>query len=558
MNSNELRKKFIEFFLKRDHKLVPPSSLVPENDPSVLFTTAGMQQFKRYYTQPNEAPAKNIVTIQPCFRTSDIEEVGDDTHLTFFEMLGNFSFGGYGKKEAIESGYDFITKELQIDPARVWASVFSGDEKNARDSESAKILEEMGIKLKEHPREDNFWGPTGDEGPCGPTVEFYVDDVEIWNLVFNEYYKNSDGSYRRLRNLGVDTGMGLERTLVVVNNSNNVFETNLFSLLIRKLEELSGKNYSDNQKEFRIIIDHLKAAVFAINDDIFPSNKERGYIVRRLIRRAIVKASKINLEQTFSAKIAEAVFEIYNGVYEFKKDNIIGELTKEEEKFRKTLTQGLKILKSKQELTGKDLFDLFQTYGLPLEISAEENVKVSDNALVEFRQQLKKHQELSRTATAGMFKGGLAGKGEIETRLHTATHLLLASLRQVLGPEVNQKGANITAERARFDFSWSDKMTPEQIVEAEKIVNENIQKNLPVTIEEMDLNKALDSGAASIPGFKYPERVKVYTIGSDDNLVSREICGGPHVTHTKILGHFKIIKEESSSSGVRRIKAILE
>ncbi|MCL5406992.1 MAG: alanine--tRNA ligase [Patescibacteria group bacterium] len=552
MDSKTLRQKFIQFFVERGHKQVPSASLIPE-DQSVLFTTAGMQQFKKFYTSPEAAPAKNVVTVQPCFRTSDIEEVGDNTHLTFFEMLGNFSFGGYFKKETIEMGYEFLTKELEIDPKRIYCSVFKGDEINPRDEESVEILEKMGLTYKEHSREDNFWGPTGEEGPCGPTVEFYVDNIEIWNLVFNEYYKEKSGKYRNLETKGVDTGMGLERMLVVVNKAENVFHTDLFDLPHKKLHQFLKKEDSFDE---RIILDHIKAAVFAINDDVRPSNKDRGYIVRRLIRRAIVKGNQIGIVENFIKKIAEEVFETYKGIYQFDQKMIQDELEKEETKFRNTLSNGLKEFeKQKQNLTGEIAFNLYQTYGFPWEMTAElaEENKINVDRK-DFEKAFEKHQELSRTASAGMFKGGLADGGEMETKYHTATHLLLASLRQVLGPDVYQKGSNITAERLRFDFNWPEKLTDEQIKKVEDLVNVQIKKDLPVQMQEMTLEEAKESGAMGVFENKYGDKVKVYSIGD----FSQELCGGPHVKSTGELGHFKITKEESSSAGIRRIKAILE
>lgn len=570
MDSQVLRQKFIDFFVEHNHTKLKPSSLVPE-DQSVLFTTAGMQQFKKFYTSSSEAPAKNVVTCQPCFRTSDIDEVGDDTHLTFFEMLGNFSFGGYGKKEAIEWGYEFLTSELKIAPEKIWCSVFKGDEKNPRDEESIKILELMQLKYREHPREDNFWGPTGEEGPCGPTVEFYishddekfrgaesdyVDDIEIWNLVFNEYYQNADGSYRTLETQGIDTGMGLERTLVIVNNLENVYQTDVLASVIETLEKISGQKYEDRQKEFRIIADHIKAATFAINDEIMPSNKDRGYIVRRLIRRAIVKGSQIGINQNFTKDIAAVVFEIYQKTYQFDQMMVGEELDKEENKFRQTLSNGLKeFAKQKENLNGEIAFNLYQTYGFPwemtVELAEEAGIKVSR---ADFEKAFKKHQDLSRTASAGMFKGGLVSGGEMETKYHTTTHLLLSSLRQSLSSDIYQKGSNITAERLRFDFNWPEKLTDEQIKKIEDLVNENIKKDLPVEMQEMSLEDAKKAGALGVFENKYGDKVKVYTVGD----FSKEICGGPHVKSTGELGHFKITKEESSSAGIRRIKAVLE
>ena len=600
MNSNDLRKKFIEFFLSKGHKEMPPSTLIPENDPSVLFTTAGMQQFKRYYTSPEEAPAKNVVTIQPCLRTSDVDEVGDNTHLTFFEMLGNFSFGDYFKKETIEWGYEFLVKELSINPGKIMCSIFAGDEKNPRDDESAEILDKMGIKFEEHGRDDNFWGPTGNEGPCGPTVEFYlspeasakgdVDGVEVWNLVFNEYYYK-DGKYEPLKTPGVDTGMGLERMLVVLNKKSDIFQTDLFWPIIQEIEKLTKLEYGpkadeeyikddekcwvDVRKQMRITVDHIKAATFIINDEVLPSNKDAGYIVRRLIRRAVIKGHQLGIKSNFINEVAKKVFDIYSGTYDFDKENILLELEKEETQFRKTLSVGLKQFEKTagigsmpigtfpigmefNVLTGKELFDLYQTYGFPLELSLEiaknKNTPLEERAIENFNIELKKHQDLSRTASAGMFKGGLASGGETETKFHTATHLLLASLREILGKDVNQKGANINSERIRFDFNYPEKLTDEQIDKIEDWVNDKIAQNSDVQMEEMPLAKAIEVGATSILGFKYPETVKVFSIGD----ISREICGGPHVKSTGEIGKFEIIKEESSSAGVRRIRAILE
>lgn len=559
MDSKQLRQKFIDFFIERNHQEVPPASLIPENDPSVLFTTAGMQQFKKFYASSEEAPAKNLVTCQPCFRTSDIEEVGDDTHLTFFEMLGNFSFDDYFKKEAVDMAVEFLTQELRINLEDLEFYIFGGDKETPRDKEAEKILKDKGItRIKEGTRFDNFWGPTGKEGPCGPTIDIYFKDIEIWSLVFNEYYKNSDGQYRSLKTRGVDTGMGLERMLVVLEKKNNIYETDLFLPLIENLEEISGKNYENFQDEFRIITDHIKAATFLINDEILPANKERGYIVRRLIRRAIVKGVKLEINDNITAKIAEKVFEIYENIYQFKKEEIISVLNTEENKFRKTLRAGLKLIHSKEKITGQDLFNFYQSFGIPSEIAEEEvretQIEITGNAPQEFKELFQKHQDLSRAASAGMFKGGLAGGGGMETKYHTATHLLLASLRQVLGPDVAQKGSNITAERLRFDFNFSEKLSDEQIKKIEDLVNENIKQDLPVKMEEMSLEDAKNCGALGEFGQKYGLKVKVYTMGD----FSKEICGGPHIKSTGELGHFKIIKEESSSAGIRRIKAVLE
>jgi len=559
MDSNTLRQKFIQFFVEKGHKELKSASLVPEDDPSVLFTTAGMQQFKKFYVSSKEAPTKNVVTIQPCFRTSDIEEVGDDTHLTFFEMLGNFSFDGYFKKEAIEYAWEFLTEILEIDQSRISATYY--DQEKAKieiktDNESKKILEQLkGLEKIEGQGEDNFWSLGTENSPGGPTVEFYIDNVEIWNLVFNEFVWKGN-SWQDLESKGVDTGMGFERLLTVLQEKDENYQTDLFWPIIEKIEEISGKKYTDNQKEFRIIADHLKASVFAVSDDVLPSNKERGYIVRRLIRRAIVKGQQLGITNNFTAKLAEIVFKIYENRYQFNQNNIKNEIQKEETKFRNTLSNGLKEFeKQKQNLTGEIAFNLYQTYGFPWEMTAElaEENKISVER-IDFENAFKKHQELSRTASAGMFKGGLAGGGKMETKYHSATHLLLASLRQILGNDIYQKGSNITAERLRFDFNYPEKLTNEQIKKVEELVNVNIEKDLPVGMQEMTLEEAKNSGAMGVFENKYGDKVKVYSIGN----FSCEICGGPHVKSTGGLSHFKILKEESSSAGVRRIKAVLE
>lgn len=577
MESSELREKFIKFFEGRGHKVIPSASLVPENDPSVLFNTAGMQQFKRFYTKPEEAPASKIVTCQKCIRTGDIEEVGDDTHLTFFEMLGNFSFGypekegSYFKEEAIKFAWEFLTEELKLDKKRIHATYFEGKEDIPADEESLKILQKIeGLKeIKPQGFDDNFWSLGTEGSPGGPTVEFYVDDIEVWNLVFNEFVMES-GKYIPAKYKGVDTGMGFERLLTVVNGFENVYRADLFWSLIEKVKELCGKNYEDNQKEFRVIADHIKTATFAISDGILPSNKDAGYIIRRLIRRAIVKANQLGIENDITSKLADSAFRIYDGTYSFRKDDVKSELNKEEDKFRKTLKEGLGRISADKELTGQELFDLYQSFGLPIEVSLEEaknkGIGVNDSAIEEYNDSMRGHQELSRTASAGMFKGGLADSGEEAIRYHTATHLLQQALRDVLGESVGQKGSNINAERMRFDFTYAEKMTPEQIKQVEDIVNEKIEADLPVTMEEMSPEEAKESGAIGLFEHKYGDKVKVYSIGSHSSTpdgrseppFSREICGGPHVSRTGELGHFKILKEESSSAGVRRIKAILE
>jgi len=538
MTSSELREKFIQFFALKDHKELAPASLIPENDPSVLFTTAGMQQFKKYYTNPEDAPAKNVVTCQPCIRTSDIEEVGDDTHLTFFEMLGNFSFGGYGKKEAIGWGYEFLTKELEIEQSRIMCSIFGGDDVNSRDDESAKILDEMGLKYEEHNRDDNFWGPTGNEGPCGPTVEFYVDGIEVWNLVFNEYYRKDD-RYQPLPTSGVDTGMGLERMLVVKNGFKNVYETDLFTDLLKilkdNLPELSDKN-------FRIIADHLKASVMLTDAGVLPGKNEKESILRRLIRRMIDIAKSSDWTKDSISIIADQ--------YKIDQEKAEKVILDEAKSFEIILVKCEELIKNRQEYSAKDAFDLFQSQGCPIGMYQKHAPGISN---VDIEEEMKKHQEISRAGISG-FKGGLVGESEITTKMHTATHLLLKALQEVLGPDVHQRGSNINEERIRFDFSYPEKMTDEQIKKVESIVNQKITENLPVVKKETTVEEAKSLGAEAQFIDKYGDKVTLYSIGDFSN----ELCGGPHVKKTSEIGKFKITKEESSSSGIRRLRAILE
>lgn len=613
MNSNDLREKFLQYFGGKGHKVLPSASLVPaETDLSVLFTTAGMQQFKRYYSNPEEAPSPRIATIQKCIRTGDIDEVGDETHGTFFEMLGNFSFGypnppageegSYFKKEAIEWAWEFLTEVLKVEKNRIHATYFEEEKGVPTDQESLEILQSIeGLgKIMPQGFDDNFWSLGVENSPGGPTVEFYIDDVEVWNLVLNESVLRG-GKYEPSQFQGVDTGMGLERLLAVLDNKSDIYQIDLFESIIKKIEEISVKKYNEYKKEFRIIADHIKATIFAINDGVLPSNKGAGYIVRRLSRRAIVKASQIGISNNFTAKIAEKVFETYSDIYfrnvissgqspversheisptspeargrNDKQEIILSELEREETKFRRTLKEGLKILESKEKVSGKDLFNLYQSFGIPSEISLEEIARLKThlfpNAIAEYEELYKKHQELSRTASVGMFKGGLADASVQTTKLHTAAHLMLAALRQVLGDHVVQKGSNITAEKLRFDFSHPEKMTSEQIKKVEDIVNEKIKEDLPVLMAEMSVDEAKKQGAMGVFESKYGDKVKVYTIGpstdstgslqaGSGSAFSREICGGPHTGRTGELGHFKIVKEESSSAGVRRIKAILE
>lgn len=583
MTAGDLRQNFLKFFEEKGHKVLPSASLVPENDPSALFISAGMQPLVPYLLGEKHPEGKRLANVQKCIRTDDIDEVGDKFHHTFFEMLGNWSLGDYFKEDSISWSFELLTdaKGFKLDKDRLAVSVFAGDKDADFDQEAYDLWVKAGIapeRIAKLPKKNNWWG-AGETGPCGPDTEIFYwtgkekapanfqetsDDpswVEIWNNVFIQFDCKGDKKYIPIEQKDVDTGMGMERMLAVMNGVDDDYRTELFWPIIEKLEELSGQLYDEKTApDFRIVADHIKAASFAISDGATPSNKGAGYIVRRLIRRAIIKADRLGITESFAAKIAGVVFEIYRGVYDLKEEIVLAELGKEELKFRHTLDNGIAKIESLQssELSGEQLFDLYQSFGFPLEqsleVAKEKKITIKSDAADKFKELLRGHQELSRTASAGMFKGGLADAGEETTKLHTAAHLLLASLRKVLGDEVLQKGSNITAERLRFDFSYGEKMTPEQVEEVENLVNAQIEKGVPVEMEEMTLEEAKKSGAMGVFESKYGEKVKVYSIGQ----FSREICGGPHVKNTSELGHFKISKEESSSAGVRRIKAVLE
>jgi len=554
MNSDKLRNKFLEYFKKNGHKIVPSSSLLP-TDNSVLLTTAGMQQFKPYYLGEESPYGENVASIQKCFRTSDIEEVGDERHLTFFEMLGNFSFGGYFKKEAIGLAKDFVNSlGIKID----YVTVFEGDENTPKDQESIDIWEKLGFSeekgnLKLCNKEENFWGPTGEEGPCGPTTEIYAGGIEIWNIVFNEYY-SKNGKLEKLETSGIDTGMGLERLAMVIQKKETIFETDLFWSSIEELEKISGKKYKDNKKEFRIIIDHVRGACFLIADGVIPSNTERGYILRRLLRRTIRFGRLLEMEG-FLVDLAKVVIKEYKEIYPELNDDILTIIKEEQEKFEKTLENGLKQFERLDKITGEDAFNLYQSYGFPLELTEElakeKGIEVDKNA---FEEALKKHQEISRAGVESKFGGVGDRESEECIKLHTATHLLHQALREVLGDHVQQMGSDITSQRLRFDFSHTAKMTDEEKQKVEDVVNDKIKKGIDVEKKEMSYKEAIDSGALAFFRDKYPDKVSVYSVGS----FSKEICAGPHVANTSQLGKFRIKKEGSSSAGVRRIKAVLE
>jgi len=583
MTTKQLKQKYLKFFEEKGHKIISGSSLIPENDPTALFISAGMHPLVPYLLGEKHPSGDKLVNTQKCIRTTDIEKVGNDTHLTFFEMLGNWGLGSYWKKEAIEMSWEFLTdkKWLGLDKDKISISCFAGDSEVKKDEESAKIWELVGIpknRIKFFGRDQNWWGPAGKTGPCGPDTEMFYGGVEIWNDVFMEYNKTGEAKYEPLKQKNVDTGMGVERTVAVLNNKKSVFDVEPLKSIVEAVRK-SAKEKSVRAE--RIIADHLRAATFILGDEkgIVPSNVEQGYVLRRLIRRAIRYGKKLGIEKSFTHEISKLVIELMSDEYpELKKnkDFVIEQLVQEEEKFHKTLEKGLKrfneyvlrrepdkrgvgVAWDQRELWGKYAFDLYQTYGFPKEIMQdlckENDIKFDEKG---FEEEFKKHQELSRTATAGKFKSGLADNSEQVTKLHTATHLLLAALRKVLGEHVYQKGSNITAERLRLDFSHSEKLAQEQLKKVEDIVNEQIKKDLSVSCCEMSLEEAKKMGAMGVFESKYKDKVKVYSVGTPECPFSCEICAGPHVEKTGQLGHFKILKEEASSAGVRRIKAAVE
>lgn len=577
----ELIDKYIKFYKSKDHKEIPNVSLIPENDPTVLFTTAGMHPLVPYLLGQPHPLGKRLVNNQRCIRTGDIEEVGDSFHHTFFEMLGKWSLGDYWKKEAIKYTFEFLTKSLKISPEKLAVTCFKGDKNAPKDTESAKIWEKLGIKKERItflPKSENWWGPAGKTGPCGPNTEIFYwklnnkrapkkfnpkDEnwVEIGNDVLMEYNKDSKGNYNPAKQKSVDFGEGVERTLAVLNSYDDNYLTEIWQPIIKVIEKLSNKKYKGNEKPMRIMADHVRASVFVIGDGIIPGNTEQGYVLRRLIRRAIRYGKKIDISsKNFIPEIAKPVFLIYQNDYPELKNNkkkILDELDKEESRFDQTLGKGLnkfEKMASKKNISGKEVFLLYQSFGFPLEmtqeLALEKKIKIDIKG---FKKELKKHQELSRTAAKGKFSAGLADHSKKTTQLHTATHLLHTALRKVLGKHVQQMGSNITPERLRFDFSHDKKLTPEEIKKIENLINKQVSRKLNVSFEEMPYKKAVKTGALSFFKERYPEIVKVFTVGD----FSKEICTGPHVKNTGEMGKFKIIKEESSSAGVRRIKAIV-
>lgn len=586
ITANDLRKKYIEFFKTKGHTEIPSASVVPENDPTVLFTTAGMHPLVPYLLGQPHPAGKRLVDYQRCIRTGDIDDVGDNTHLTFFTMLGNWSLADYFKKESIEWSFEFLTSAewLNIPLSELSFTVFEGDENTPFDEEAYGHWSRLGVsasRIAKLGKEDNWWGPAGKTGPCGPDTEIFywtgegaapeVYDpkdkrwMEIWNNVFMQFNKQEDGALLPLAAGSVDTGMGLERTTVALQKKANVYETELFTSILIKLEQLSGKPYGDEQQSMRIIADHLRAASVMFMDGVVPSNKDQGYILRRLVRRAIRHARKLGIESArlitpIVDEIIASLGEAYPKLVEKKSDIIVG-LETEAAKFEKTLAQGLKefqkLWEKKQAISGEDAFNLYQSFGFPLEVTqelaAEQGQQVDREV---FASEFKKHQELSRAGAEQKFAGGLADHSVETTKLHTATHLLHQALRDVLGPHVAQKGSNITAERLRFDFSHGEKMTPEQIAQVQAILDEQIAKDMPVNFEMLTVDEAKARGAIGLFEDKYAtigDKIKVYFMGD----YSKEICGGPHVSRTGELGGIRIAKEEAVSAGVRRIKAIL-
>ena len=589
MKAIEIRNKYLDFFKRHEHAVIPSAPLIPENDPSVLFTTAGMQPLVPYLLGEKHPEGTRLTDFQKCLRTNDIDEVGDNRHLTYFEMLGNWSLGDYFKEESIAMSFEFLTKELGIPVEKLSVTCFAGDEDCQRDEVTASCWKKAGIpedRIYYFGKDDNWW-IAGEEGPCGPDTEMFYDTgkpkcsencnpscgcgkyVEIWNNVFMEFFKTKDGKYTKLKQHNVDTGLGLERMTMLLQGKETPFDTELFKPVMDKLQELAGEN--DSIESRRIVAEHLRASMMIIQDGGLPSNVDRGYILRRLIRRMVRHLRKLQinlneLEELIDLNI-DTLKEMYPELHQ-NSNKIKSVIIEEKDKFEKTLERGERefnkiVNRMKNEgqdtISGQDLFTLYETYGFPPEVTQdlarEAGLKVDTT---EFDKLFKEHQEKSRMGSEQKFKGGLAGTGEQAVRYHTATHLLNAALKVILGKDVHQKGSNITPERMRFDFSCDHKLTDEEKKKVEDLVNEWISRGLDVKCEEMKKDDAIKSGAECMFIEKYPDIVTVYSIGNDKETVSKELCGGPHVKNTSELGHFKIKKEEASSAGVRRIKAILE
>jgi len=603
ITAQDLRQKFLDFFESKQHAILPSASLLPDNDPTTLFITAGMHPLVPYLLGQPHPAGKRLASIQKCVRTTDIDEVGDPTHLTFFEMLGNWSLGDYFKPETIAWSWEFLTSPtgLDLDKEKLFVSVFAGDEDAPRDDESIAIWQDIfqreGIshpekRIFKYPKSENWWGPAGMTGPCGPDTEIFYytgaddpfapdfsdepaadnsDFIEIWNNVFMQYNKQSDGDFIPLSQHNVDTGLGLERMLAILNWIQgelpvaDLYQTQLFKPSIELLEKVSDKSYleSDSGRSMRIMADHLRSAVFMVQDGVVPANKERGYILRRLIRRAVRELHKLGVEHSQFNQIIEELIKTFTDNPEYvsqypeiqtNQTQINQTIVQEVSKFTKSLAKGLREAEKHEQLTGEIAFQLYQTYGFPLEMTVEiaqergQQIEVAD-----FQIEFKNHQELSRQQSAGTFKGGLADHSAVVTRFHTATHLLHSALRQVLGDHVHQEGSNITADRLRFDFSHPQALTDTELQQVENWINDQIKADLPVSKSSMPKDEALESGALAFFKEKYPDIVTVYTIGDEDKWVSRELCGGPHVSHTSEIGEVEIFKQKASSAGVRRV-----
>ena len=620
MKSADVRRRFIEFYKARGHAEMPSAPLVPENDPTTLFTSSGMQPLIPYLLGQSHPSGKRLVDSQKSFRSQDIEEVGDNRHTTFFEMLGNWSFGDYFKKEQLPWIFEFLTRELGLDPKRLYVTVFEGNASVPKDTESITIWKKIfagvgidakpadakamagegGARIFSYPAKKNWWSRSGEPDkmppgePGGPDSEVFYDFgsdrklheqspwktepchpncdcgrfMEIANSVFMQYQKQKDGSLKELAQKNVDFGGGLERMTAAVNDDPDVFRTDLFYPVVNEIEEFTKKNYDESVKVtqgIRVIADHLKAATFMISEGLVPGNKQQGYILRRLIRRSVVKMHQLGMigsKEELVKRVYKTIGKIYDGVYfqlgttEFLAHEVV--LIQEIHRFEQVLHKGITQLNKHEHITGTVAFDLLQSYGFPweltYELARERGQRVDRN---EFQEEFRKHQDLSRTAAAGMFKGGLADHSEKTTKLHTAHHLLLAALQKIVDPNIEQRGSNITAERLRMDFNCAKKLTPEELASIEKLVNEKIAENFPVVRREMPREEAEKIGAQMEFGHKYPDRVSVYFVGSEKNFFSAEFCGGPHVTRTGLLGHFKILKVESAGSGIRRIYGVV-
>ena len=589
MKAIEIRNKYLDFFKRHGHAVIPSAPLIPENDPSVLFTTAGKQPLVPYLLGEKHPEGTRLTDFQKCLRTNDIDEVGDNRHLTYFEMLGNWSLGDYFKEESIAMSFEFLTKELGIPVEKLSVTCFAGDEDCQRDEVTASCWRKAGIpedRIYYFGKDDNWW-IAGEEGPCGPDTEMFYDTgkpkcsencnpscgcgkyVEIWNNVFMEFFKTKDGKYTKLKQHNVDTGLGLERMTMLLQGKETPFDTELFKPVMDKLQELAGEN--DSIESRRIVSEHLRSSMMIIQDGGLPSNVDRGYILRRLIRRMVRHLRKLQINLNELGELIDLNIDTLKEMYPELHQNsnkIKSVIIEEKDKFEKTLERGERefnkiVNRMKNEgqdtISGQDLFTLYETYGFPPEVTQdlarEAGLKVDTT---EFDKLFKEHQEKSRMGSEQKFKGGLAGTGEQEVRYHTATHLLNAALKVILGKDVHQKGSNITPERMRFDFSCDHKLTDDEKKKVEDLVNEWIAQGLDVKCEEMKKDDAIKSGAECMFIEKYPDIVTVYSIGNDKETVSKELCGGPHVKNTSELGHFKIKKEEASSAGVRRIKAILE